>query len=130
MNKRKRVTTYVSKTFRPLRLKVKTVRERVGSNESSPRPRGPSRFSGYPGRYFLSDNTPGRYRRRRTHPLSSAVRISLRAADPQDVRGAAVAAVETPVVVPVRVDTAQEPFGRAQRELHAVFAAHLRHCER
>lgn len=61
--------------------------------------------------------------------MSSAVRVSLRAADAQNVRGTAVTAVEAPVVITVRVDPAQETLGRAQRELHAVFAAHLRHCE-
>lgn len=62
------------------------------------------------------------------YPLRPAVRISLRAADPQYVRGASVSSVKTPVVIPVRVYSSQKPFGRAQSELHPVFAAHLAHC--
>lgn len=60
-----------------------------------------------------------------THPLSAAVRVALCAADPQDVDGASVAAVEASVVEAVRVDPAYERLRSAQRELHPVFAAHL-----
>jgi hypothetical protein len=57
--------------------------------------------------------------------LGATLRISLGPADAEDVDGAAVPSEEAPVVETVSVYPSVEAFRGSQRELHAVFVAHL-----
>lgn len=61
------------------------------------------------------------------YPLSSTVGVSLRAADPEDVDGAAVSTVEAAIVEAVSVDPTDERLRGPQSKLHSVLTTHLVH---